>query len=178
VVAVLAVFAFPATVKAADVFVSRSDHLAPEDVGIQKYAFEATPAPGEEVVFREAIHQDDHLEETYDTVANTEGKSHKEFVLLLDRRVMNPAATECYRLQSSASAGNVDGQLKHWGPRNAVVNFVFNLGKDVSRKYVFTMFLGDCESAKERIPKLLEKGAFWIFAATEPTPPAGRNGSE
>jgi hypothetical protein len=156
----------------------KSDHLVPEDVGIQKYTLEATPAPGQVVVFREAIYRNDRLEGTYDTVANTEGKSHRESVLLLDRRVLNPAATERYRLRSSTSAGNVNVQLKQWGPGDGGVTFVFDLGKDVSRKHVFTMFLEDYESAKKRISKLPEKGAFWIFAATVPPAPAGQNGSE
>ena len=157
--------------------VEKASFLTPEDLGVLKYVFRASPGERQVVVFREKQYFNGSLQVTYDTVSKPEGKSFEVPVVIMNLSVFSTSGESKSRVKAAGSEGVVDGNLRASTVGDAEAQFSFESKDGFKRKYEFTIFVEDYDAAKKRIPDLPDfSGLWWTFATTVPVPsptPAG-----
>lgn len=147
--------------------------LDPEDIGIAKYVFEATPPAGKVMVLRRTqVLADGKTERISEKVNYTDGKKHREVVLGFDPTSF-PFSPDQITPQDSwvrYSGGEISFAKKKMvghGFFGKVLSFTFANDKDEKESVTFECFVEDYATVKARIPDLPPErpGGGWGYHA-------------
>lgn len=149
----------------------KADTLDPEDIGIGKYVFEATPQAGKVMVLRSITH-DTHVQtdSIQETICYTNGAPARQVVLVFDRSRFpfnaDPGKPNDVRLRAPG-VDYVYVGMRWAGTQTDEHRLQLFLSSDAGRSVSFTYecFVEDYASVKGRVtdlPKAGEKMA-WTF---------------
>jgi hypothetical protein len=157
--------------EAAAVQPEKADTLDPEDIGIAKYVFEASPPAGKVMVLRCTHHLADGTTTLVSERINyTDGKKDREVVLGFDptKFPFNPDQVTPQDSWVRFAGGETrfsKKQMAIHGYVNNVLEFMFTNDKDEKETLTFECFVEDYAKAKARIPDLPAErpGGGWGF---------------
>lgn len=138
----------------------RAETLDPEDIGIAKYVFEASPPAGKVMVLRQTHDRADGVAWfVTESISYTDGKKEREVVLVFDpsKFPFNRDRAKPGDCELRAQGGNMwfsKKQLKSWGYVGKKLSFTFSNDKGEKDTVTFECFIEDYASAKARIPDL------------------------
>jgi hypothetical protein len=147
--------------------VERTDHqLSPEDLGAQKFTFQARAKRGQVVVFREDLYIDGKLFQRCDQVSNKRDGDYVQSVVFIDKSILSGTMNSGYILRTPGDAsGDTLYTNARWKgsssssyPPKAEFSFKynsddhFNANKEFT--HIYTIFTEPYGTAKLRIPAL------------------------
>ena len=144
-----------------------ADHLAPEDLGIQKYIFESKAPAGSVVVFRRDEYQDDRLVTRREIVSNTPTEKKVQSVLFIDWSVLKIGNGFELRGGGFDPLALLTARPSSSGFNAGTLEFKFDDaidGRPMVRRVVFTMSHEKYADANQRIPQLrTDRSTTWSY---------------